>query len=169
TGFLAIEVEINNVKKLVTPEEIAAVLFKEIKEWSKTIFTSKEDLLSAIVAIPYHYDDRQRDAIKNAATIAGLNIKLITRTSKAALNAYRIQGGDEPIYIVYHLGGNTLAATLFDCDIGVVEILEEIETRLGGSDFDQRVVDYFVEKYKETHGGNDISKNPLVLDKLRRQ
>ncbi|KAF9432190.1 hypothetical protein BGZ76_011142, partial [Entomortierella beljakovae] len=166
-GFLAIEVEINNERKLVSPEEITAVLFKEIKEWSKATFTSKEDLV-ATVSIPDNTNDHQTRAVKDAGTIAGLTIWRVQTAARAAVYAYRLQE-EEAKFIVFHLGGNSLQVTLVDCDDGIVDILEEIETRLGGSDFNQRVVDYFVEKYKEAHDSNNISKNPLVLDKLRRQ
>jgi len=125
----------------------------------------------AVVTVPAYFNDAQRQATKDAGTIAGLTVLRIINEPTAAAIAYGLDkktGGESQI-IVYDLGGGTFDVSLLSIDDGVFEVLATAgDTHLGGEDFDNRVMDYFIKQYKKKTG-TDVSKNLRALGKLKRE
>jgi heat shock protein 5 len=124
----------------------------------------------AVVTVPAYFNDAQRQATKDAGTIAGLNVLRIVNEPTAAAIAYGLdkKGGESQI-IVYDLGGGTFDVSLLSIDDGVFEVLATAgDTHLGGEDFDNRVIDYFVKLYKKKTG-TDVTGNLRALGKLKRE
>ena len=125
---------------------------------------------NAVVTVPAYFNDSQRQATKDAGTIAGLTVMRIVNEPTAAAIAYGLdkQDGERQI-IVYDLGGGTFDVSLLSIDDGVFEVLATAgDTHLGGEDFDNRVIDYFVKQYKEKTG-MDVSTNLRAMGKLKRR
>ena len=124
----------------------------------------------AVVTVPAYFNDAQRQATKDAGTIAGLNVLRIVNEPTAAAIAYGLdkKGGESQI-IVYDLGGGTFDVSLLSIDDGVFEVLATAgDTHLGGEDFDNRIIDHFVKLYKKKTG-TDVSTNLRALGKLKRE
>ena len=124
----------------------------------------------AVVTVPAYFNDAQRQATKDAGTIAGLQVLRIINEPTAAAIAYGLdkKGGESQI-IVYDLGGGTFDVSLLSIDDGVFEVLATAgDTHLGGEDFDNRVIDHLVKLYKKKTG-TDVSKNLRAMGKLKRE
>ena len=124
----------------------------------------------AVVTVPAYFNDAQRQATKDAGTIAGLQVLRIINEPTAAAIAYGLdkKGGESQI-IVYDLGGGTFDVSLLSIDDGVFEVLATAgDTHLGGEDFDNRVIDYLVKQYKKKTG-TDVTSNLRALGKLKRE
>jgi endoplasmic reticulum chaperone BiP len=129
-----------------------------------------EKVTHAVVTVPAYFNDAQRQATKDAGTIAGLTVLRIINEPTAAAIAYGLnkKGGESQV-IVYDLGGGTFDVSLLSIDDGVFEVLATAgDTHLGGEDFDQRVMDYMMKQYKKKTG-TDVSKNLRALGKLKRE
>ncbi|KAG9035259.1 ATPase with role in protein import into the ER [Tulasnella sp. UAMH 9824] len=134
-----------------------------------------EKVTHAVVTVPAYFNDAQRQATKDAGTIAGLTILRIVNEPTAAAIAYGLdkkknnRGADESHIIVYDLGGGTFDVSLLSVDDGVFEVLATAgDTHLGGEDFDNRIIDYMVKQYKKKTG-TDVSKDYRALGKLKRE
>ena len=117
------------------------------------------------------FNDAQRQATKDAGTIAGLNVLRVVNEPTAAAIAYGLDktGGERNI-IVYDLGGGTFDVSLLSIDDGVFEVLATAgDTHLGGEDFDNRVIEHFTKVWKRKHDGQDITKNLRTMGKLKRE
>ena len=124
----------------------------------------------AVVTVPAYFNDAQRQATKDAGTIAGLQVLRIINEPTAAVIAYGLdkKGGESQI-IVYDLGGGTFDVSLLSIDDGVFEVLATAgDTHLGGEDFDNRVIDYLVKQYKKKTG-TDVTPNLRAMGKLKRE
>ena len=124
----------------------------------------------AVVTVPAYFNDAQRQATKDAGTIAGLQVLRIINEPTAAAIAYGLdkKGGESQI-IVYDLGGGTFDVSLLSIDDGVFEVLATAgDTHLGGEDFDNRVIEYLVKQYKKKTG-TDVTSNLRALGKLKRE
>ena len=124
----------------------------------------------AVVTVPAYFNDAQRQATKDAGTIAGLQVLRIINEPTAAAIAYGLdkKGGESQI-IVYDLGGGTFDVSLLSIDDGVFEVLATAgDTHLGGEDFDNRVIDFLVEQYKKKTG-TDVTPNLRAMGKLKRE
>ena len=124
----------------------------------------------AVVTVPAYFNDAQRQATKDAGTIAGLQVLRIINEPTAAAIAYGLdkKGGESQI-IVYDLGGGTFDVSLLSIDDGVFEVLATAgDTHLGGEDFDNRVIDYLVKQYKKKTG-TDVTPNLRAMGKLKRE
>ncbi|KAM9915501.1 hypothetical protein OXX80_013994, partial [Metschnikowia pulcherrima] len=123
----------------------------------------------AVVTVPAYFNDAQRQATKNAGTIAGLNILRVINEPTAAAIAYGLDKTDERQIIVYDLGGGTFDVSLLSIDGGVFEVLATNgDTHLGGEDFDHQIVKHLIKTFKKKHDV-DISKNPKAVAKLKRE
>jgi len=151
------------------PEEISAMVLRSMKE-SASRFLG-EDIKKAVITVPAYFDDAQRQATKDAAKIAGLEVMRIINEPTAAALAYGMDAevkGEKNV-LVYDLGGGTFDVTLLTIEDGVFEVLATNgDTHLGGEDFDQNVMKYFV-KVMQKKSGVDISKDKRALQKLRKE
>ena len=124
----------------------------------------------AVVTVPAYFNDAQRQATKDAGTIAGLTVLRIINEPTAAAIAYGLDKSEgESQIIVYDLGGGTFDVSLLSIDDGVFEVLATAgDTHLGGEDFDNRVIEYMLKQYQKKTG-TDVSKNLRALGKLKRE
>jgi heat shock protein 5 len=167
-GKPAIEVKYRGENRDFTAEEISAMILGKMKETAEAYLGEK--VTHAVVTVPAYFNDAQRQATKDAGTIAGLTVLRIINEPTAAAIAYGLnkKGGESQI-IVYDLGGGTFDVSLLSIDDGVFEVLATAgDTHLGGEDFDQRVMDYMIKQYKKKTG-TDVSKNLRALGKLKRE
>ncbi|KAL1228903.1 Heat shockprotein [Trichinella pseudospiralis] len=163
-----VQLTVSGEKKLFTPEEISAMVLLKMKEIAEA-YLGKE-VKNAVVTVPAYFNDAQRQATKDAGTIAGLNVVRIINEPTAAAIAYGLDKKEgEKNILVYDLGGGTFDVTLLTIDNGVFEVLSTNgDTHLGGEDFDQRVMEYFIKLYKKKTG-KDIRKDNRAVQKLRRE
>ena len=150
------------------PEEVSAMVLQKMKLTAET-FLGKE-IKNAVVTVPAYFNDAQRQATKDAGTIAGLKVERIINEPTAAAIAYGMdKTGGESNVLVFDLGGGTFDVTLLTIDNGVFEVLATNgDTHLGGEDFDQRVMQYFIKMMKKK-SDVDISSDKRALQKLRKE
>jgi len=163
-----IQVEIKGEKKLFAPEEVSAIVLQKMKDTAETFLG--HDVKNAVVTVPAYFNDAQRQATKDAGTIAGLNVMRIINEPTAAAIAYGLdKKGEEQNILVFDLGGGTFDVSILTIDGGVFEVLATNgDTHLGGEDFDARVMEHFAKMIK-SKSGTDISTNYRALAKLRRE
>ncbi|XP_034662911.1 endoplasmic reticulum chaperone BiP-like [Drosophila subobscura] len=149
------------------PEEISAMVLAKMKQTAEDFLGRK--ITDAVVTVPARFNDAQRQATKNAAKIAGLNVLRFINEPTAAAMAYGFdRKGSAKRVLVFDLGGGTLDVSLVSIDNGVLEVVATNgDTHLGGQDFDQRVVDHFVQRYEQE--GKDIRQDSGAMQKLRLQ
>ncbi|MFH4976873.1 hypothetical protein AB6A40_003582 [Gnathostoma spinigerum] len=163
-----VEVKVGKDTKTFTPEEISAMVLGKMK-------VTAEDYLGyevkdAVVTVPAYFNDAQRQATKDAGTIAGLNVVRIINEPTAAAIAYGLDKKEgERNILVFDLGGGTFDVSMLTIDNGVFEVLATNgDTHLGGEDFDQRVMEHFIKVFKKKTG-KDIRKDTRSVQKLRRE
>ncbi|KAF9489101.1 heat shock protein 70 [Pleurotus eryngii] len=167
-GKPVITVKYHGADKDFTPEEISAMVLTKMKETAEAYLGEK--VTHAVVTVPAYFNDAQRQATKDAGTIAGLQVLRIINEPTAAAIAYGLnkKAGESQI-IVYDLGGGTFDVSLLSIDDGVFEVLATAgDTHLGGEDFDNRIIEHFTKQYKKKTG-TDVSGNLRALGKLKRE
>ncbi|KAG2435338.1 hypothetical protein HXX76_007411 [Chlamydomonas incerta] len=161
-------VDIKGEQKVFSPEEISAMILQKMKDTAEA-FLGKT-VKHAVVTVPAYFNDAQRQATKDAGTISGLNVVRIINEPTAAAIAYGLdkKGGEKNI-LVFDLGGGTFDVSILTIDNGVFEVISTNgDTHLGGEDFDQRVMEYFIKLIKKKYK-KDISGDARALQKLRRE
>lgn len=167
-GKPAIQVQVGDDKKTFYAEEISAMVLQKMRSIAETYLEDKVE--HAVVTVPAYFNDAQRQATKDAGTISGMTVQRIINEPTAAAIAYGLdkKGGEKNI-LVFDLGGGTFDVTLLTIDNGVFEVLATNgNTHLGGEDFDQRVMAYFMKMFKRKHS-KDMSKDKRAVQKLRRE
>jgi endoplasmic reticulum chaperone BiP len=167
-GKPAIQVKVDDETKLLTPEEISAMVLGEMKSIAEEYLGKK--VTHAVVTVPAYFNDQQRQATKDAGKISGLEILRTVNEPTAAAMAYGLhKGKGERKIIVFDLGGGTFDVSLLSIESGVFEVLATAgDTHLGGEDFDQRVIDHFVKVFNEKHKV-DIGKDSGALSRLKQE
>merc|ERR1719515_467682 len=163
-----IEVDIKGERKSFAPEEISAMVLTKMKEVAEA-FLGKE-IGNAVVTVPAYFNDAQRQATKDAGAISGMKVMRIINEPTAAAIAYGLdkKGGEKNI-LVFDLGGGTFDVTLLTIDNGVFEVLATNgDTHLGGEDFDQRIMKYFIKLFRKKNKV-DMTKDKRAMQKLRRE
>ncbi|XP_026190337.1 endoplasmic reticulum chaperone BiP [Cyclospora cayetanensis] len=160
-----IRVNVQGQQKELAPEEVSAMVLGKMKQVAENYLG--REVKNAVVTVPAYFNDAQRQATKDAGAIAGLNVIRILNEPTAAAIAYGLDKKDEKTILVYDLGGGTFDVSVLVIDNGVFEVhATEGDTHLGGEDFDQRVMDYFLKiiqkKYK-----TDLKQNKGALQQLR--
>jgi len=163
-----IQVDVNGKKTTFAPEEISAMVLTKMKETAEA-YIGKE-VKNAVVTVPAYFNDAQRQATKDAGTIAGLNVMRIINEPTAAAIAYGMDKKEgEKNILVFDLGGGTFDVSLLTIDNGVFEVVATNgDTHLGGEDFDHRVMEHFIKLYKKKKG-KDIRTDKRAVQKLRRE
>merc|ERR1712142_583911 len=163
-----VKVETSQGQKTFAAEEISAMVLTKMKETAEAYLGKK--VTHAVVTVPAYFNDAQRASTKDAGTIAGLNVMRIINEPTAASIAYGLDKKDgEKNILVFDLGSGTFDVSLLTIDSGVFEVVSTNgNTHLGGEDFDQRVMDYFMKIYKRKTG-KDCRKNDRAVQKLRRE
>ena len=154
--------------KQFSPEEISGMILRKMEEIAESFLG--ETVTHAVVTVPAYFNDAQRQATKDAGKIAGLTIERVINEPTAAAIAYGLDKRDkEENILVFDLGGGTFDVTLLSIDNGVFEVLATAgDTHLGGQDFDQRLMSYFISQFKR-QSGIDISNDKRAVQRLRKQ
>jgi molecular chaperone DnaK len=152
--------------KKYTPQEISARTLMKLKRDAEAYLG--EDVTDAVITVPAYFNDAQRQATKEAGQIAGLNVLRIVNEPTAAALAYGLDKGEkEQTILVFDLGGGTFDVSLLEIGDGVVEVRATSgDNNLGGDDWDQRIVDWLVEKFKSS-SGIDLTKDKMAMQRLR--
>jgi len=163
-----IKVDTSQGEKTFAAEEISAMVLVKMKETAEAYLGKK--VTHAVVTVPAYFNDAQRQATKDAGTIAGLNVMRIINEPTAAAIAYGMDKKEgEKNVLVFDLGGGTFDVSLLTIDNGVFEVVATNgDTHLGGEDFDQRVMEHFIKLYKKKKG-KDLRKDVRAVQKLRRE
>ena len=152
--------------KKYTAQEISARTLMKLKRDAESYLG--EDVTDAVITVPAYFSDSERQSTKEAGQIAGLNVLRIVNEPTAAALAYGLEKSDkDQTILVFDLGGGTFDVSLLDIGDGVVEVRATAgDNKLGGDDWDQRIVDWLVEKFKASHG-IDLTKDKMALQRLR--
>ncbi|KAM8844787.1 heat shock 70 kDa protein 1 [Spinachia spinachia] len=166
-GKPKIQVEHKGEEKSFSPEEISSMVLVKMKEIAEAYLGQK--VSNAVVTVPAYFNDSQRQATKDAGVIAGLNVLRIINEPTAAAIAYGLDRGKsgERNVLIFDLGGGTFDVSILTIEDGIFEVKATAgDTHLGGEDFDNRMVNHFVEEFRRKHK-KDISQNKRALRRLR--
>ena len=157
--------KVNIDGKQYTPQEISAMILQKLKADAEAYLG--ETVSSAVITVPAYFTDAQRQATKDAGKIAGLDVKRIINEPTAAALSYGIDKGEEQKIMVYDLGGGTFDVSIIEMGDGVQEVLATAgNNRLGGDDFDQRIMDWMVSSFK-SETGIDLSGDKMAMQRLK--
>src|SRR3978361_2356307 len=151
--------------KSFTPQQISAFVLQKLKRDAEPYLG--ETVTDAVITVPAYFSDSQRQATKEAGEIAGLNVSRIVNEPTAAALAYGLAKGDDQTILVFDLGGGTFDVSLLEIGEGVVEVRATSgDNHLGGDDWDERIIDWLVEKFRASQG-IDLKKDKMAMQRLR--
>ena len=157
-------IRIPQIKDDVTPEEISAMVLQKLKADAEEYLG--EEVKQAVITVPAYFNDSQRQATKNAGTVAGLDVLRIINEPTAASLAYGLEKKSAETILVWDLGGGTFDVSVLEVGDGVFEVrATNGDTHLGGDDYDQRIVTHLVEEFKRDQG-IDLKADPQALQRL---
>ena len=151
--------------KKYSPQQISAMILQKLKADAESYLGEK--VTEAVITVPAYFNDAQRQATKDAGKIAGLDVKRIINEPTAAALAYGLDNEKEQKIMVYDLGGGTFDVSIIEIGDGVIEVLSTNgDTRLGGDDFDQKIIDWMVAEFKNANGV-DLSTDKMAMQRLK--
>lgn len=151
--------------KKYTPQEVSAMILQKLKADAEAFL--HDTVSEAVITVPAYFTDAQRQATKDAGQIAGLNVRRIINEPTAAALSYGIDKEDDQTIMVYDLGGGTFDVSIIEMGDGVTEVLATAgNNRLGGDDFDQRIINWMIEEFKKSDG-MDLSGDKLAMQRLK--
>merc|ERR1711998_343367 len=165
-----IVVDYQGETKKFHPEEVSAMILTKMKETAEAYLGTKVN--DAVVTVPAYFNDSQRQATKDAGQICGLNVLRIINEPTAAAIAYGLdkKGSGERNVLIYDMGGGTFDVSLLTIEDGIFEVKATAgDTHLGGEDFDNRIVDFYIQDFKRKNRGKDLAGNQRALRRLRTQ
>lgn len=160
-GDVGVEVD----SKLISPQEISSKILGYLKSCAESYFG--EEVEEAVITVPAHFNDHQRQATKDAAKIAGLDILRVINEPTAAILAYGLENKKNATIAVYDIGGGTFDVTLMEINEGIFNVLATVgDSFLGGEDFDNRIVEWIINDFQEKTGV-DLYQDKLALQRIK--